>query len=299
MAGWQTIKHFLQTYVTALPRILYRSTFSLVLEPRGSQKFLHQVLSAHDLETDDPVLRSAWITDLLPGEAEPKIIGPYHLHRSSDTRELLELVALAYLMQILRPRMIFEIGTFAGRTTRLLALNSPGDCQIFTLDLPPDQVSHDIGADFRETPEAERITQLQGDTRTFDYSPWHGQCDFVWVDACHDQQFVLQDSKAALSLGTRGGWIAWHDYRHTAWWSGVTRVVRELANTHPELRHIRGTTIAVLPPAEQKTCKDEFTVPGMKKNVENQQVRQDSAATGSQGNVTPSVDPQSGSPECR
>ena len=224
------------------------SSLSLLIDPRGAQKFLHQVLGAQDLEANDPVLGSVEITELIPGEADPQIRGPYHLHRSSDTRILLELVTLAYLMQVLRPRRIFEIGTFAGRTTRLLALNSPQDAQIFTLDLPRDRVTHDIGVDFRNTPEAAKITQLHGDTRTFDYSPWHGQCDFIWVDACHDYPFVVQDTNAALRLRTEGGWIAWHDYRHTAWWSGVTRSVRELAKTHPGIRHIRGTTIAVLPP---------------------------------------------------
>ncbi len=253
---WQAAKHLFQTYVTALPRIMFRSTFSLLLDPKGAQKFLHQVLSAQDLEADDPFLGSAWITDLLPGDAEPKFAGPYHLHRSSDTRILLELVALAYLMQILQSRVIFEIGTFLGRTTRLLALNSPPDCRIFTLDLPRERVAHDVGTDFRDTPEAEKITQLYGDSRSFDYSPYHGQCDFVWVDACHDYQFVAEDTKAALRLRTGGGWIAWHDYRHTAWWSGVTRAVRELAQNHSGIRHIRGTTIAVLPPDQQGALED-------------------------------------------
>jgi hypothetical protein len=33
---------------------------------------------------------------------------------------------------------LFEIGTFDGRTTLNLALNSPARCTIYTLDLPPD-----------------------------------------------------------------------------------------------------------------------------------------------------------------
>ena len=34
---------------------------------------------------------------------------------------------------------IFEIGTFDGRTTLNLALNSPPGCRVYTLDLPPGQ----------------------------------------------------------------------------------------------------------------------------------------------------------------
>ena len=101
---WEAARHLFRTYVTALPRLAYRSSLSLLLDPRGAQKFLHQVLSAQDLEATIPVLGSVAIADLLPGEADPQIRGSYHLQRSSDTRILLELVTLAYLMQVLRPR---------------------------------------------------------------------------------------------------------------------------------------------------------------------------------------------------
>lgn len=236
--------HLFITWATALPRIIYRSTISLVIQPKGSQKFINQVLGAQDIESDDPVLGSVNIIDLVSSKVEPIIIGPYHIFKSGSTCNLLELASLAYLMQALQPLVVFEIGTFIGRTTRLLALNSSHNTQIFTLDLPADQVAHDIGVDFGGTPEAEKITQLYGDTRSFDYSPWHGQCDFVWVDACHDYPHVVQDTQAALNLCRPGGWILWHDYRHTAWWSGITRAVRKLARTHLGVHHIKGTTIA-------------------------------------------------------
>lgn len=82
-------------------------------------------------------------------------------------------------------------------------------------------VKHEIGEAFKGTSENSKITQLYGDSREFDFSPWYGQCDFVWIDACHD-------------------------YRHSAWWSGVTRCVRQLQSKYPEIRHVRGTTIALL-----------------------------------------------------
>jgi hypothetical protein len=60
--------HLLVTYATALPRIIYRSTLSLVIHPKGYQTFMHQVLNAIDLESDDPVLTSADIEDLTVGD---------------------------------------------------------------------------------------------------------------------------------------------------------------------------------------------------------------------------------------
>lgn len=57
--------YFAKTYITAMPRILYRSTLSLFVNPNGSQHFILQVLNAIDLESDDPILASADIADLL------------------------------------------------------------------------------------------------------------------------------------------------------------------------------------------------------------------------------------------
>ena len=127
-----------------------------------------------------------------------------------------------------------------------MALNTSTDCEIITLDLPPSQVEHDVGIEFRNSSEASRIQQQFGDSRSFNFSPWYGKCDFVWVDACHDYAYVQSDTQQALQLCRPGGWICWHDYRHSAWWSGVTRCVRELSQQYPDIVHLRGTTIATV-----------------------------------------------------
>lgn len=245
---WVGARHLLYTYLTALPRIVWRLTGSILLNPKAAQRFLHHALEGDDLQEDDPVLGSADLVELIPslGLVDIAIVGPYYSHRSSDTRLLLELAYLAYLARHLNPALIFEIGTFVGRTTRLLALNSPDSCRIVTLDLPQASVAHTVGEAFAGATEAGKIVQLYGDSVTFDFSPWYSKCDFVWVDACHDYEHVAADTKAALRLVRPGGWIAWHDYRHTAWWSGVTRYLRELKRDHPKLRHLRHSTIAVL-----------------------------------------------------
>jgi predicted O-methyltransferase YrrM len=238
--------YFLVTYVTAIPRIVYRVSLSPVVDPKGAQIFMHQVLNAIDVENDDPCLCSVDAQDLFDARGDIQIVGPYYLRRESDTRILLELACLGYVVKHLNPKLVFEIGTYIGRTTRLFALNSRGDCNIITLDLPQSSVMHDVGADYHNTVEASRIHQLYGDSRTFDFSHWFNKCDFVWVDACHDYDYVISDSRNALKLCRSGGWIGWHDYRHSAWWSGVTRTVRSLRRDYPGLRHLRGTTIALL-----------------------------------------------------
>lgn len=233
--------HFLTSYCRALPRILYRSSLGCLLNPRESQNFVHEVLEACDLGHDDPVLSSVNITDIFPGEEEVILKGPFQVKSTSETRNLFELGCLAHAVRSLQSRQVFELGTFIGRTSRMFALNTPADARILTLDLPQDRVLYAVGRDFKGTPEAGRITQLFGDTRTFDFSPWHATCDFVWVDACHDYEYVVIDTNRALTLAKPGGWIGWHDYRHTARWSGVTHHVREVASQFRRIHHIRGT----------------------------------------------------------
>ena len=49
-----------------------------------------------------------------------------------------------------------------------------------------------------------------------------------------------------MKICKKGGWIAWHDYRITAWWSGVTKYIHQLAIEYPNIMHIHGTTTVIL-----------------------------------------------------
>lgn len=59
--------YLLRTYSTARPRVIYRCTFSLFIDPYGTQTFVNQVLNVMDLEQDDPVLGSVDVKDLFNG----------------------------------------------------------------------------------------------------------------------------------------------------------------------------------------------------------------------------------------
>ena len=91
---------------------------------------------------------------------------------------------------------VFEIGTYDGATALALARTLPS-AQIYTLDLPADaasrasvveeasNVSHGgVGSRYRNRPEAARITQLLGDSRRFDFSPYYGRCDVSRSRGC-------------------------------------------------------------------------------------------------------------------
>jgi hypothetical protein len=156
--------------------------------------------------------------------------------------------------------IVVEIGTFDGRTTLNLAVNTAAQTPVYTLDLPPDDVAtHALapserqyvdkpqaGARFRACAPpwqtaARRITQLTGDSATFDWSPYHGRAGLVFVDGSHTYEAVRIDSERAIPLVAKGGVVLWHDYGR---WDGVTRALEELeAERKLGLRRIRGTSL--------------------------------------------------------
>ena len=155
---------------------------------------------------------------------------------------------------------LFEIGTFDGRTTLNLALNSPARCTIYTLDLPPDLSTmfslaegerHMVdkpkpGSRYerhRKTyPGAiGKIHQLLGDSAAFDFSPYKDSCSLVFVDGSHHYDYVMSDSKAAMDMATVGGIVIWHDY---GIWEDVTNALAALEQRGDYgLRCIRGTSL--------------------------------------------------------
>jgi hypothetical protein len=157
---------------------------------------------------------------------------------------------------------IVEIGTFDGRTTLNLAVNSPAQTIIFTLDLPPDvtpkfalvpservlvEKPRSGGKFLEAAPEwahaTGRITQAFGDSATFDWSAHHGRAGLVFVDGSHAHDYVIADTDTALRLVAHKGVVMWHDY---GVWEGVTRALEEIeASRRLGLRHIRGTSLVV------------------------------------------------------
>jgi predicted O-methyltransferase YrrM len=168
-----------------------------------------------------------------------------------------DLYALLRVVLWIKPKAIFEIGTFQGLTTAHLALNS--DAQIYTLDLPRDmaaemkgytprdaallQVRDQIGGFYRQFNRDGRIRQLFGDSRTFDYAPYFGSIDLVLVDGCHLYSYVLSDSRHAFRLLGPRGMIVWHDFGNSR---DVVRAVQQVAREWP-VYHLEGSNIAFHP----------------------------------------------------
>jgi hypothetical protein len=141
----------------------------------------------------------------------------------TDPREVLNLAAVT---KLLRPKRIFEIGTYNGRTTAIFILNSSPDCGIYTLDLPPqagrlpDYLPTDIGLVQDRCPEgflkraglSQRCHQIYCDSMTFDPEPFQNSVDLGFIDGAHAERFVRNDTMKMAVMISHRGYVFWHDY---------------------------------------------------------------------------------------
>lgn len=185
------------------------------------------------------------LAELFPGVESMLVTAPVsELYRPRDmVVPLPELLTLAGLCRYIKPRRIFEIGTYTGSSTLVMAINAPDETEILTLDLEPSQK---IGSAFRDTSYSSKIRQLYGNSLTFDYTPYERGIDLVLVDANHSYECVSVDTEKAFALLRPGGVIVWDDYRWLEVHSecaGVTLFLNELQATRP-LFSIAGTRFA-------------------------------------------------------
>ena len=208
--------------------------------------------------------RGRWLSksmeELFPDFRGDRIVVE-HVTSEGIATPLDELAYLALVTKIVRPAAIFEIGTFRGRTALNFALNSPPDCTVFTLDLPPEgghaeatDEAHAAdralihasapGADYRGKDVEHKIEQLYGNSLSFDFSPYFGRMDIVFVDGAHHYEAAKSDSENALRMLRPGGLAIWHDFANYGDYNDVTRAV--LASVPaPEVVQIEDTQLAL------------------------------------------------------
>lgn len=183
------------------------------------------------------------------------------LNAGFGTIRPIEAQVLASLVSYLKPKTVFEIGTYTGFSTLHLKNNAPSDATIYTMDLPKDKSGIVLKNDLYEAhPDIKNIninenrffnvenkhhniTQLFGDSKTFDFSPYYGKIDFTFIDASHSYAYVKSDTENALKMISPCGIILWHDYDfiHPA----VFKLINEIANKK-KIYYIERTRFALL-----------------------------------------------------
>lgn len=229
----------------------------IAMSLQGKASSVAQLRDLAWFDSEAKKLSTTTLEHLFPGITElpirlerglPKVIGNVTID---------ELAVIALLCQQLKPQIIFEFGTFNGRTTLNLAANAPPDAKVYTLDLSNDDetdltteqedgtyhLGKEAGSFFRDSPLRSKIEQLWCDSARFDETSFRGRVDLVFVDGAHSYEYVRSDSSKALAMVRAGGIILWHDY--CAWYPGVIRGLHELLPSYP-IKHIEGTHLAIL-----------------------------------------------------
>ena len=229
----------------------YASALRTSVLRRGSVKEIARtplVRSAALLLADLPAVDLSELTGGLTFEATvspPEARHAWSLH-AADQLVLQAIVAGRGV------RTAFEIGTFNGGTTRVLAEALPEDGQVWTLDLPPADFDAtqapeafkgaDVGRVYASSPAVSKITQLLGNSASFDFSPYYGKCDLVLVDGGHEYEHGVDDTRTAYRLVAPGGVILWDDFQ--PYWHGLVRGIVDAAGKR-QPRRLLGTSLGV------------------------------------------------------
>ena len=168
-----------------------------------------------------------------------------------------EYLSLATLCSLKNPKIIFEIGTFEGYSTKILSMNAP-KATIYTLDLPPNSTKtiYEIGElNERYTPikkkinfliskDTHKIKRLFGDSAIYDFSKFNNKIDFVFIDGAHTYEYTKNDTERALDMINDNGVIVWHDY-NPSYWPETVKFIKEFSKKY-NLYHIKDTYLVFL-----------------------------------------------------
>lgn len=171
---------------------------------------------------------------------------------------LLELMVLTACIRIIGAKRMFEFGTFLGNTTLHMAMNSPVDAVIWTLDTDDETLERyglletyswrrGIPLEFADSIFQGKITTLHGDSRTFYPGSLKETMDLVVIDGDHSGKGVTADTVNAWKLlKPRGNTcIAWHDYRTDPGCAENVAFLEKLSDDVP-LVHIEDTALVIL-----------------------------------------------------
>jgi len=166
----------------------------------------------------------ARVDDKWPGVREITI--PQPLTSVNGNPHIWETLTLCQIATTMQAKTIFEIGTYNGSTVTALSA-VPGVKMIWTLDLPPYAIPklpiRDEDRAFLNMPKPDLssiVRQLWGDSATFDFTPYAGRCDLVFVMGAHSREYIANDLGIAFQLRSEGGAIVLHP--------GIAEPMREI-----------------------------------------------------------------------
>jgi methyltransferase family protein len=226
-----------------------RSAVIALRQPSQLRRYISHCLKTYDESVGNGLPSRSPVT---PAEDMTVTIPAYH---SGGGMSFDELVFIARTVKVLKPRVIFEMGSYKGLTTSVFILNSDPETQVLTLDLPSNVAETPVLSSDQElvadrslvsTTKAlglSRYTQLLCDSMKFDATPYADTVDLGLVDAAHDLVHVQNDTVKMAEMMSDRGLVFWHDYGGKGPLRQLARYLEQLARKCP-LYRIRGTSLA-------------------------------------------------------
>jgi hypothetical protein len=232
---------------------------SLPVVGRIQQRFRHR--AAHRSFEERRRIQQLSLTELFPGIADTRVMVQCVAPTPSSLGNVAcnELLYISAICKYINARQIVEFGTYDGLTALHLAINSPANAKIKTIDLPADHPIRLNGGDdgfytegvllgryFSAAPEADKIDQVLTDSKEWNHVDFKKGTDLVFVDGGHVYDVVKSDSQKALEMVRDGGVVLWHDYHYAH--TGVARCLNELAAEYPLVQVIGTALVCYLAP---------------------------------------------------
>ena len=158
---------------------------------------------------------------------------------------------------------IFEFGTCSGKTTYIMALNSPDNAKIKTITLNEDQASN-LNFKSGESKSAYINSKNESSYKEFmfsgtsceskidfsfknsmdlDIKDLKNKYDLIFIDGGHTYSIIKNDTEKALEMIKKNGYIFWHDYTPNK--SSTKDVFKYLNNLSKKINiyHIKDTNM--------------------------------------------------------
>jgi len=247
--------------VEALKAVNLSSCRLALQKPEYLREYLSFCVRKYDELVGRGLLTRSVLKELRPSDLDLlSVPARFQTGGGTDPREILTLAATT---RLLRPKRVFEIGTFNGRTTAIFILNSPAETEIFTLDLPPKgnhlhgYLSSDIDLVKDRNPEdfltraglSGRYQQIYCDSMQFDPEPFRDTIELGFIDGAHAEEFVRNDTMKMAVMMSRRGYVFWHDYGGRGSFQPLSKYLESLPI---EIYRVPGTSLAWTAAAEIK-----------------------------------------------
>ena len=237
-------------------RLIFRRPYLLNLVLDSEDVYKEEFERKYGLPDGLPLLP---LEELSPDFAET--VSPY-AYLSGATMPI-DIALLKTVARRQNAQSYFEIGTWRGESVANVADVVP---QCVTLNLPREEIIKLSGNERYADAHAffsknlANVTHLHGNSQTFDFAPYEGQFDLVFIDGDHHHDAVRKDTETAFKLlRDDHSAIVWHDYGYdpeTIRWSVLDAIWEGTPEAkRPHLYHVANTMCAVYLPGDFHTSK--------------------------------------------